>query len=264
MTTELLHSSNSRKFVLTLISTRELPKHVDKAQALKVFDAISHKPAGYPGKLIDAAGAERWGWEWAPFRTVKEAAVFARRMAEFCVKQRIRVFNLNCESEWAGTEPFHHRHDPSASLREFVRVFRLYAPSDCLLAYNGFSWSRTSDGRTLHTPQIAALFDIWSPMNYTTTVTGLAKHWARKCYLYKRSTPRLRVLPMVGVGRVAKDGKIWGFWDALYSLFADECANIEGLNFFFGNGARDQLLKGHPAHPALRVCVPALREVPCG
>jgi hypothetical protein len=64
---------------------------------------------------------------------------------------------------------------------------------------------------------------------------------------------------MIGVGRIDKSGNIWGFWD-LHKRLLLARPEVHGVNWFFGNGAKDQMLKGHPHHAPLVQCAAELRQ----
>lgn len=262
--------------VLTIISPKELPPSPkasiwdriaraipffkdSRSSYLGVFDAISCKFRRYPGTLIDQAGCERHAWEYLIFKDEKEAAKEGYRLGKLCYKHRIKVFWADGEDGWAGTGRFPRYPKPYRNMLAFIKAFRLAAPSYTKLAYNGYSWNRTSKAtgaRRLHDALMMRLFDIWAPMNYGTSSDTVEKHWNRKCFKY-RTLQRLRVVPMIGVGRIDKSGHTWGDWDTHLHLLLS--TPVDGVNFYFGNGARNQMFKGNARHKALIEAVPELK-----
>lgn len=235
--------------VLTLIKISELPKNTP-TDPLGYFDAVSLKLASWTGafgRRLDRLNIERQGWDWIdPEGTTPE--ILGKRHGLSCRKWKLRTFYANCEIDWSNSPA------PYNFLVRYVKAFRAYAPSDTKLAYNGFSWDTNSRHLKLHDKVLMKMFDIWAPMNYGTSRAAIAEHWAAKVYKYSM-LDHLEIYPMVGVGRIDKDGKVWGFWSdgsdgpGLRTLLLN--SNIDGVCFFFGNGAKEQLLVGNMYHPAL-------------
>lgn len=255
-----------KHLILTIISPKELPRKSllkdDRHEYLRVFTAISAKFTDYPESLIDKAGCERHAWEYLVFKNETEAVAAAERFGKLCHKYKIKVFWANSEAGVAGTDPYEWTPRPYKALAAFVEAFRRAAPSYTKLGYNGFSWGKTSDGRILHDQALIAKFDFWSPMNYGTDRHTIERFWNSKNFKYKG----LPIVPMVGVGRVDKSGNVWGFWDTHKTLLLSK-PGVDGVNWFFGNGAKDNMLKAHKDHPALVDCAVELRklwEVPYG
>jgi hypothetical protein len=113
----------------------------------------------------------------------------------------------------------------------------------------------TSDNRRLHDKLLIRKFDGWGPMNYGTSRSGIIKFWNSKCFKYGGVPP---VIPMVGVGRVGVDGQ-WGFWDTHKHLLTS--TPVDGVAFFFGNGAKSMMLEGNEAHPPLVKCAEELNQI---
>ncbi len=267
-----------KHLILTFIHERELPqpkvegvpwmkRFLDKvrpgadrrADYLSVFTALSAKFKGYPGALIDAAGCERHAWEYLVFKNKEEAEREGKRLGLLCAKHKIRVFWANAEAGVAGTKPYAKIEMPYVNLLAFIKAFRAAAPTYTKLGYNGFSWARTSDGRRLHDAEMMRLFDFWCPMNYGITGGGVEDHWLSKCFKYRKTNPALPVVPMIGVGRVDAQGNVWGHWPTHKRLLLSR-PEVQGVNWFFGNGASPQMLVGNPSHPPLVQCAAELRE----
>lgn len=277
-----------KPIVLTIISPKELPAAEDagffdmfmrpipwvadsRKNYLSLFTAVSckfsysdqvngkavYKP--YPRALIDAAGCQRHAWEYLVFKNEAEAISVGTRMGQLCYKYEIHTFWANCEDGTAGTGKYPRYSSPYANMMAFISAFRASAPTYTKLAYNGYSWSRTSKktgARLLHDATMMRLFDIWSPMNYATSPGTLKACWNEKCFKYAALKPHTAVIPTIGVGRVDDSGATWGDWDP--TLFLLETTPVDGVNFFFGNGAKPQMLVGNPRHKALVKAVPEL------
>lgn len=249
-----------KPLILTIISPRELPRKSwlkdDRHEYLRVFTAISAKFTDYPGALIDKAGCDRHAWEYLVFKNEAEAAAAGEKFGKLCHKHKIKVFWANSEAGVAGTEPYAWTPRPYKALQTFVETFRRAAPSYTKIGYNGFSWARTSDGRPLHDQALIDKFDFWSAMNYGTDRITIDKFWKQKNFKY-RNVP---TIPMIGVGRVDKSGKTWGFWDTHETLLLAR-PEVDGVNWFFGNGAKPHMLAGHKDHPPLVECAARLRKM---
>lgn len=238
------------KTVLTLIKLSELPEHTP-TDPLGYFDAVSLKLASWTrsfGHRLDRLNIERHGWDWIdPGGTTPERLGKKHGMA--CRKWRLATFYVNCEIDWSNSLA------PYDFLTRYIRALRAFAPSNTKIAYNGFSWAKNSRHMLLHDAKLMRMFDIWSPMNYGTSRAVIAKHWDEKVYKYV-DLEHLDIYPMVGVGRIDSKGKIWGFWSdgtrwpGLHSLLLNS-KGIDGVCFFLGNGAGEQLLLGNKYHPPL-------------
>jgi hypothetical protein len=262
--------------ILTIISEKELPLPPrplnlfrapfftdPRVSYLEKFDAINSKFGAYDrgfGKVIDQAGCDRHAWEFLEMDSLTSAESLAKAMAAKCTQHKIKAFNANAEAGWAGTTPFPPYGNPYHVMKRFVEVFRLHAPTYTELWYNGFTWGRTAAGVLLHDAPLISLFDVWCPMNYGTDTWTLNKFWNDKCFKYRTRIPNLRVVPMTGCGRVAADGKVWGFWPTQRKLLTTTPVN--GWSIFFGNGAKNQMLVGNPKHASLVSCVQDLRDDP--
>ena len=279
-----------KSIVLTIISPKELPAPPKsgvldffkrpfpwladaRAEYLRVFTAVSCKFSysdqvngqavmkPYPRALIDAAGCERHAWEYLVFSNEDEARAAGTKMGQRCFKYEIQCFWANAEAGVAGTGTYPRYANPYKNLLAFIRAFRAAAPTYTKLAYNGFSWSRTSQetgARVLHDAIMIKLFDIWSPMNYGTDPRSIEHFWSTKCFKYLKPCPRTPVIPTVGVGRVDKSGAVWGDWEDLRTLLLT--TPVDGVNFFFGNGAKAQMLEGNPRHAPLVQAAVQLRK----
>lgn len=234
---------------LTIISTKELPKHdPSKKDPIGFFDEVSIKPGACTEafkRRLERLGVSLALWEWINFQRPWGAAGEGKRLALACIEHGATRFYVNAEKDWAeGPSPY-------VGMLAFVQAFRAFAP-DVELYYNGFSWGVTSTGIKLHDATLIGMFDGWCPMNYGTDRRTIEKFWVTKNFKY---TTARAIVPMVGVGRVDKSGKIWGFWQdrggvkGLYSLL--QMRPVDGVNFFFGNGAKERLLGEHSEHIAL-------------
>ncbi|MEK9721974.1 MAG: hypothetical protein VW405_00640 [Rhodospirillaceae bacterium] len=236
--------------ILTIFDLGNFPKGWE--QEMSRFAAVSVRDdclPRYKRAMLLAGSAhenELQGWAWVRARTVQEAQEEGRKHALLCASYGLTRWYVNCEAEWAGVERFPKTPTPYKALRAYAMAWRIYAPSECQLAYNGFSWARTSDGRKLHDAALMQAFDVWAPMVYGNDREGIRRSFPGKVNKY----PFLQPCPMLGVGRVEKgDGSVWGYWDVHAELL--EAHKVREFCWFFGNGAKDQLLTGHRDHPAL-------------
>jgi len=240
------------KQVLTIVKPSEVPDY----KCYGYFDAVSGEVDNYPPvKELDSRGVERHGWKYLKMLTPSEGRAHGTRMGKACRSLKLHTFYANAELHWSsGSSPYE-------TLQSFTTAFRAFAPSDTLLAFNGFSWSRNSEGRILHDAALIKQFDIWCPMNYGTDANSIARWWERKNFRYKG----IKVYPMVGVGRVDKEGKKWGFWETpqgtgLRQLIDKTHDRIDGICYFFGNGARQNMIESFDHHPSLIQVTEYLRK----
>ena len=93
----------------------------------------------------------------------------------------------------------------------------------------------------------------------------VAASWIPKVKRYREVVPTTMAMP--GCGRIDKDGKVWGHWydDARTGAPGTRTLLMQSRPhwacFFFGNGAKRQLLEGHALHPALTQCIREMREL---
>lgn len=250
------------KTILTIIKLSELPEFWYKDFP---FDALSVKPSiAKQARLLLArvpapAHPELHLWEWFPCRTPNEGTTWGRKMAEACVAHSATRFYVNAEAEWSGVERFARTDDPYETLLAAMTAFYLHAPDGCELFYNGFSWARTSDGRKLHDAAMMRAFAGWCPMIYGTSPGTIVEGFRSKLNKYRKDCPSQIRTAMVGVGRVDREGRRWGFWEP--TVRAARAMEADELAFFFGNGARSRYFEDADHHPALVKCA---REVACG
>ena len=268
------------KTCLTIIDPREfkgLPRnHVE--QALALFDAVSIKfldgykkldlgPRTAFVKTLRKHGVEVHGWGWVRARTKAEATLEARAAAAICNALKLDAWYINSEKDWAGVEGAPRTPDPYGCLDTYITEFNA-ACNITRLVYNGFSWSNTSrkaGRRKLHDRDMITRLWGWCPMVYGTNPRVVAAQFPLRVNKYKIDETRVTKMAMVGCGRVAKDGAIWGRWvddkardvKGTKTLLLEN--HVEWVCFFFGNGARDQLLTGHIWHPPLIQCVRELK-----
>lgn len=247
------------QIVLTLIDPKELP--TGQRDPLGYFDAVSlrlDKWSDSFGRRLDLLGVERQAWQWINWKNLAGGpAELGKRHGQLCTKYSIRIFYANAELDYS-TAP-----NPYVGMLAYINAFRAYAPTSCKLAYNGFSWQKSSDGKLLHDADLIRKFDIWCPMNYGTSRRVIERFWKEKNYKY--ITTGKSVYPMVGVGRRDSEGNVWGFWSdaadgkGLRTLLRESAVN--GLCFFFGNGAKEQMFNGHAQHPALVDVIEEIRVI---
>lgn len=241
--------------VLTIIKMSELPAGWNKDFP---FSALSVKPnqAALAKTYLDRMNPrpKLHLWEWAPFKDETSAKAWGRKMALACATFGATRFYVNCEAEWSGVEGFPRTDNPYANLFECMVSFYLHCPEGCELVYNGFSWARTSDGRKLHDADLIRGFYAWCPMIYGTSPRAVVQGFATKLDKYKG----VKRIPMIGVGRIDKDGAVWGHWPE--TLAAIRRHKPDEVAFFFGNGAKPRYFESHPYHPSLVACAKELAK----
>lgn len=260
------------KRTLTVVSVKELPEGWRQDfpfEALSVkptrklllrerapLDAAGHPLAvsgGWVNQIAEAQalvppGVEVHVWEWFPARTPAQGKAFGERMGKLCAKHGIKRFKINAESEWAGVEKFPPTSEPYATLFEFVAQFYIWAPEDCELWFNGFSWSRTSDGRKLYDADLLKAFKGRLVMTHGTNRASLLKSGRDKLSKW----PGITVVMQMGVGRRDKDGTTWGFWNEYKTLIRE--FKFTELDWYMGNGAKSRYFEDTPEYPALVKC----------
>lgn len=250
-----------KRIGLTIVKETELPHRDGTLEYLKAFDSINAKLGAYSrgfGKVIDAVGAERHLWEYLEWNNVAKAKEAGEHWGKMCHLHKIKVFHANMEAGTSGTAPYAYYPNPYECAEAFVKAFRAAAPTYTKLWYNGWTWASTSDRRKLHDYALMKQFDAWNPQNHGTSRAPIARYWDSKCFKYKKSLPSLLTIPMIGVGRVDSDGAVWGFWDTYKKLLRD--TEVDGVDFYFGNGAGPRMLGYLPHFPSLLEAVEELRS----
>lgn len=253
------------KRTLTVVSIKELPPGW---QADFPFEYLSVKPnrkllPGEPavqgvskGWVDQIAEAKRLVppevqvhvWEWFPAKNPAEGKAFGERMGKLCARHGIKRFKINAEAEWAGVEGFARTAEPYATLFEFASQFYIFAPEDCELWFNGFSWSATSDGRKLYDVDLLKAFKGRLVMTHGTDPGSLLKSARDKLAKW----PTIPVIMQMGVGRRDDQGRVWGFWPT-YKRIISEFKFTE-VDWYFGNGAKSRYFEDSPEYPALVKC----------
>ena len=257
--------SKKTRLVLTSWKENQLPPGWAKDAKRAGFHAVSKKVAQggelwRPGEAesvfrqADAAGLKRHGWGWHFIRSPAEAIAEGQGAAQIAKDYGLRAYWVNAEKPWAGVEGEPETENPPRELSTFVDAFRGTAPGVELI-FNGFSWSKTSDGRPLLTPEVLAKFDAFGPMNYGTSRKTIANK-------YKARSARARELgigfaPMHGTGRMDAGGQVWGFVESgpdapgLVDLVKADPPRY--LAFWYGAGSREMLTGGSAANPPLSI-----------
>lgn len=65
----------------------------------------------------------------------------------------------------------------------------------------------------------------------------------------------------LGVGRQDDQGRVWGDYAGARAVIADRHAGLDEVVWYVGFGAIDQVLLGHPRHPALVELVPDVAQL---
>lgn len=251
------------KTILTIVKMSELPN--GWAEDFP-FDALSVKPSQAalarvyvdrinrgraPGKEV-----ELHIWEWCGFTNQDSARAFAERMAKVCNAYGATRFYANAEAEWSGVEKFPRTETPYINMFEFMVKFYLLCHEGCELVYNGFSWSRTGDGRKLHDADLIKGFYAWCPMIYGVTPGDITKGFASKLDKYAMTAPNTKRIPMIGVGRIDDRGFVWGHWKATREAIKRH--KPDEVAFYFGNGAKSRYFGAHEHHQAVVDCAKEL------
>lgn len=226
------------KHVLTPISISELPVGWEKNFP---FSALSVKPfKAAAARALLPKGIDLHLWEWASFTSIETARAWGKKMAEHCAAYGATRFYIDFEAEATGEGKFPIVKEPYKNLLEAVTAFHLHASADVELVYNGFTWSRTEDGRKLHDADLMKLFDAFCPMIYQETRAELDNKqfgFVAKLDKYK-NVPGLKRIPMVYAGRYV-DGKYIGqkasdLIDKVIETKPDEVA------WYFGNDSKSR------------------------
>ena len=258
----MLRGIGARKPKLVITSWREkyLPPGWAKKARAAGFHAVSQKivdgkSAFQPQEAAsvfakaDAAGLTRHGWGWHNLRNPADAQAEAQVAAQLARQYGVRVYWVNAEKVWAGTEDQPKTENPPREMLTFVDTFRANAPG-IKLAFNGYSGTKTSDGRPLATPQVIGAFDYFAPMNYGTKASTIAHKFRSRSARAKAAGTGYA--PMFGTGRVDKSGNVWGFAlgpDGLIELSAEDTPEM--MAFWYGPGSENMIEFGSTANPSL-------------
>jgi hypothetical protein len=271
----VLRGATSRRkpeLVITSWKESQLPAGWAPTAKAAGFDAISKKVVHganpwRPGEAAsvfakaDAAGLGRMGWGWHNIRNPSEAIAEGENAAAVATSLNLGTYMVNAEKMWAGVEGEPATANPPRELSTFVDAFRAKAPG-VRLYFNGFSWTKTSDGRPLLTAEVLSKFDGFAPMNYGTHPKTIAKKFRSR-----RTRARnlgLDYAPMMGTGRVSDSGAVWGFANptkghpGLLELITEDAPEM--VAFWYGAGSQDMLTQGSAANPPLTVVAQAIRS----
>jgi len=271
------------KRTLTIVSLKELPAGWQQDFP---FECLSVKPFrrlltkekapldmnGHPlavssgwvdqiaeAKALVPAGVEVHVWEWFGAKNVAEGKAWGQKYGRLATKHSIKRFKIDAEAEWSGGDGFPETKEPYATLLEAVQQFYLYAPEDCELVFNGFSWSRSSFGHKLYDMDLLKLFTGGRcVMTHGTEPQGLLRSGRTKLAAW----PGIKVVMQMGVGRKDSTGRIWGFWSVYKRLLAEykdlTKSELTEVDWYLGNGAGYRYFTDSPEYPALVKCA---REV---
>lgn len=275
------------KRTLTVVSLKELPEGWESDFP---FEALSVKPyrklilkerapldeTGHPmaasGGWVDQIaeararvpkGVEVHAWEWFGARNVAEGKAWGQKYGKLAARHKLRRFKVDAEAEWSGGDGFPETIEPYATLFEAVVQFYLFAPEDCELVFNGFSWSRSSFGHKLYDNDLLRSFTGGRcVMTHGTDEAALLKSGRSKL----SSWPGIKVVMQMGVGRRDDKGRVWGFWP-VYQQLMREYPKLTGtelteVDWYFGNGARDRYFNDSPDYPALVKCAREVAPAP--
>lgn len=223
------------KHILAPITIDELPLGWAKDFP---FHALSVKPmkAAAAVKLLPP-GVELHLWEWCSFRNQIEARAWGTKMGLECAKYGAKRFYMDAEGEWAGSEGFPITANPYTNLLEAVTAFFLSAPTGTELAYNGYDWSRTSDGRKLLDKDLVKLFHAWVPQIYSALSD---KRFGFAAKLARYDIPNQLRVPMLYAGRYDKTSGafIGNSWKEQKALI--EKHKPPEVAWYFGNGSKSR------------------------
>ena len=139
--------------------------------------------------------------------------------------------------------------DPLASMTAFVAAFRAAAPGTLLVFNSTTSWI-SSRLKGLDEP-IAALFDVYGPMVYSSGSEGgsktLRKKWARG-YANAQAVG-IPFAPMIGSGRRDKKGNYWTNLDSVAQLQAEQPA--DWITVWMAPGRLDRMYTANAVNPSL-------------
>ena len=274
------------KRTLTVVSLKELPPgwqddfpfeylSVKPNRRLlfgeKDFDDLGHQlrtSDGWVDQIAEAKrlvppGVEVHAWEWFGARNVAEGKAWGQKHGKLATKHKLKRFKVDAEAEWSGGDGFPETTEPYATPFEAVVQFYLFAPENCELVFNGFSWARSSFGHKLYDEDLLRSFTGGRlVMTHGTNRAALGKTARAKL----KAWPGIPVIMQMGVGRKAKDGAIWGFWDVYKGVLRDyeklTGRPLAEVDWYMGNGAGYRYFTDSPDYPAIVKCARELAPHP--
>lgn len=199
----------------------------------------------------NAAGTPIHTWSYNNLRTESEAANEGRIAAEVATRLGAKAHWTNAEHQWAGGYMGQQgAADPYGSMVAFVNAFRTTAPTIRLIFNSTTSWiSPRLNAETDR--RIAALFDAYGPMIYSSGSTGgigtMKKKWMRgKTIADEIGIP---FVPMLGSGRQDTNGQFWTNLPELAALQAE--APADWLTFWLAPGYLDRIYTANSLNPSL-------------
>lgn len=234
--------------VLSIDGWKEIPDF----ECLGLFDAVTAPVCAWEHRRAPDV-TRKQAYEEARFRDLRSADKAGFEAGRVYKELGLDAYVIGGESRWAGVDGQPVVKDPYENMAAFVTAFRVSAPTDAKLIYKGIAYSRSSRStgyRKLHDTTLMSQFDHVCVPNLGIDPAAI-REW------YKARTLRYRLVtdcyPEFGVGRIDRNGDLWGDWQTSRRLILD--TNPSAVSFSFMRGSRLQMRVGHPYHPPLTQCV---------
>jgi len=210
--------------------------------------------------MCEAAGISFHTWSWVYATDYERAKVEGTVAGKAAKALGSKCHWVNAEKHWCGVEgqPFYE--DPAGRLAEFLKAFRAVAPgiplANCCMTY------RAQPALKPVQTQINKMFDIFSPMQYSSGETGGAntqtKKWKTNWELANRAG--VAFAPVLGTGRQdPKTRQVWGNFEAMIQTQSTHAA--DWLCLFNGVPSAAQMLSnGNHVNTSILDMIKELRK----
>lgn len=255
------------QFWLTIYGESSLPS--EWPENAIAFDAWSVKLMQDSGKdLRGSAAASRervlaaararqiavHGWHYSSSSDVESAWREGRAAATAAGRFGVSAYH------WDAEAALKRSRDPIAVILAFESAWR--NECDLPLYYNGFTSVRLTSGKVVNliTPDVIRRYDGFEPMLYGTHPSTIARKWTR--HLGSAWLPPDKRRAMVGTGRMAPNGQVWGFLrrhDGHPGLL-DIAQRIRPASINFFRSIEQMLSDGNKVNPPLWEQVALLRQ----
>lgn len=214
---------------------------------------LSDKELGPVYTAAQAAGVPVQTWTYNNLRSREEANNEGIVAAEQALRYGAKAHWVNAESQWSGGYSGQAgAPDPYSSMEAFVYAFRTTAPHVRLVFNSTTSWISPRLTPALDR-KIAALFDVYGPMVYSSGSQGGVKTMRKKWERGRAVATELGIpfAPMMGSGR--QDRKTGSYWTNIPELAAlqDEMP-ADWVTFWMAPTYLDRIYAGNPLNPSLQ------------
>jgi hypothetical protein len=241
------------------LSATQPPGWEDKIGAfdfctVKVSDgrkALGDKQIARVAEACRAAGTPLQSWSYNYATTNEKAHAEGILAAQEAIRVGARAHWINCEHQWAGGYMGQTGADnPAETMQTLVNAFRVTAPHIRVIFNSTTSWMSPRLTPEIDR-QIAALFDAYGPMVYSSGSTGgaktMRKKWARGYAIAQEVG--IPYCPMVGSGRQDKKGQYWTNFEALAQVTEEMPA--DWIAFWIAPGQADRIYTANALNPSL-------------